>query len=121
MTRLPHRRHPCTECPWRKDTPPGQFTAERYEALQATSEQRPGDEPGLDSPMFACHRTAEGREQACAGWLAAVGHRHLGVRLAVMQQRLPVHVLEPQPGWPTLFETYAEMAERQAQKRDDEQ
>ncbi|NDK24708.1 hypothetical protein FSY75_09505 [Streptomyces sp. TR1341] len=64
--------------------------------------------------MFACHKTKEGRERACAGWLAAVGHRHIGVRLAVAQGRLPAEVLTPGDGWPELFDSYEEMASVQA-------
>lgn len=111
---VPFRRRPCVECPWRRDTAAGQFPACRYDALRETSEQRPGDEPDFGAPMFACHKSPEGREEACAGWLAAVGHRHLGVRLAVMQGRLSAEMLTPGADWPELFDTYTEMATTQA-------
>ncbi|WP_203607366.1 DUF6283 family protein [Streptomyces sp. SID11385] len=111
---LPRAERPCKRCPWRKDVPPGEFPASRYEELRVTSEQVPGDEPGLDAPMFACHKTKEGREKACAAWLAAVGHRHIGVRLAVAQGRLPAQALTPGESWPPLFATYEEMATTQA-------
>lgn len=113
MTPLPHRLYPCAECPWRRDTTPGQFPACRYDALRTTSEQQPGAEPGFDAPMFACHKSPEGREEACAGWLAAVGHRHLGVRLAVATGRLPATALTPGGDWPPLFDTYRDMAATQ--------
>jgi len=119
-TKTPHRRYPCTECPWRKDTRPGQFPAERYAQLACTAEQAPGEEPDFNAPWFACHKTPEGREEACAGWLAAVGHRHLGVRLAVAQDRLPAEALTPGDWWPKLFTTYTDMANRQAQAGDDQ-
>ncbi len=64
--------------------------------------------------MFACHRAPEGGEYACAGWLAAVGHHHLGVRVAVITGRLDPAALEPGEDWPALFETYEEMAATQA-------
>lgn len=110
---MPHRRHPCVECPWRRDTPPGQFPACRYEQLANTS-GRPGAEAGLRAPLFACHKTAPGGEQACAGWLAVAGRDHLGVRLAVAHGRLPAEALDPAPGWPQLFGSYDEMAATQA-------
>jgi len=110
---LPHRRRPCAECPWRRDTTPGQFPASRYDALRNTSEQHPGAEPDFNAPLFACHKSPQGHEEACAGWLAAVGHRHLGVRLAVAQGRLSGAALEPGDGWPPLFDSYAEMAATQ--------
>jgi hypothetical protein len=59
--------------------------------------------------MFACHKTAEGAEQACAGWLAAVGRKRIGVRAAVALGRLPVSVLDPGEGWPQLHTGYDEM------------
>jgi hypothetical protein len=106
---VPHRRRPCVECPWRHDTPPGQFDADRYTALADTT-GTPGAEAHLFAPMFACHKSSEGAEQVCAGWLAAVGYYHLGVRLAVATGRLDPRVLHPAPDWPPLFDTYQEMA-----------
>ncbi|MCV7208359.1 hypothetical protein H7J75_06775 [Mycolicibacterium canariasense] len=64
--------------------------------------------------MFACHKSVEGRDEACAGWLAAAGAEHLGVRLAVVTGRLPAEYLTPNQGWPELFDSYDEMAEVQA-------
>lgn len=115
MNEIPHRRYPCNECPWRRDTPPGKFPAERYEALRNTSGQ-PGHEAPLDSPLFACHKTAEGQEQACAGWLATAGIEHLGVRLAVLTGRIPGEALNPGEDWPELFNNYNEMAATQAKE-----
>ncbi|WP_425425580.1 DUF6283 family protein [Amycolatopsis marina] len=110
---LPHRRRPCAECPWRRDTPPGQFPADRYAALAHTS-GAPGAEARLDAPMFACHKTADGHEQACAGWLAVAGVHHLGVRLAVATGRLAPETLNPAPDWPPLFESFPQMTAAQA-------
>lgn len=110
---MPRRSHPCNECPWRRDTPPGKFPAERYEALKATAGTA-GHEAPLGAPMFACHKTAEGQEQACAGWLATVGIEHIGVRYAVVTGRIPGSALHPGDNWPELFDNYAEMAATQA-------
>lgn len=110
---LRHAAKPCGDCPWSRDTPPGKFPAERYEALASTSGE-PGNEAPIGAPMFACHNSAEGKEIACAGWLAVEGKDHLGVRLAVVMGRLSGSVLEPAPGWPALFSSYAEMARFQA-------
>jgi hypothetical protein len=109
---VPRRRAPCKECPFRRDVSPGQFPAERYEALQATAGS-PGCEAALDAPLFACHRSPEGREMACAGWLAVVGEEHLGVRLACAAERLDPAALRPGEDWPELFDSYDEMAEAQ--------
>jgi hypothetical protein len=112
---LPHQKKPCKECPWRKDTPSGQFTAERYEALRNTTGS-PGKEADLNSPIFACHKTQEGREAACAGWLAAVGIEHLGIRFAIIQNRLPADSLKPKKDWPELHSSYEEMKHAKSQK-----
>lgn len=108
---LPYRRKPCPDCPWRKDSPVGQFPPERYEALAATAGRR-GNEAGLTAPIFACHQSTQNRDQACAGWLAQVGGEHLGIRMAVATGRIPGDALAPGDDWPELFDTYEEMAER---------
>lgn len=109
---MPHRRYPCAECPFRRDTSPGQFPACRYEALAETAGAA-GAEVPLGAPMFACHKSPEGREEACAGWLAVCGIEHIGVRLAVALSELDPDALRPGPDWPELFDSYAEMAEAQ--------
>lgn len=113
---IPHRRRPCAECPWRRDTDPGQFTAERYEALRNTT-GGPGNEAPLGSPLFACHKSPVGHEEACAGWLAAVGVDSIEVRLAVAMKRLPAAAITPGDGWPALFASYEEMAEAQGRRQ----
>lgn len=111
MTDLPHREAPCSNCPFRRDSPPGEFPPERYEALRATV----GGEglEGLRAPIFACHKSSEEHPRTCAGWLAVCGRDHLGIRLAIIQGRLPGAVTwDPPPDWPDLFSSYEEMAER---------
>lgn len=109
MDALPRRRYPCAECPFRRDTRPGMFPACRYEALRETV-GRAGAEAPIGAPMFACHKSPEGHEEACAGWLAVAGVEHLGVRMAVLTGRLEPEDLRPKPGWPELFTTYDEVA-----------
>lgn len=100
-------------CPFRRDTDPGEFPAERYEVLAATA-GRPGREAPLGAPMFACHHTADGAQVACAGWLAVCGHFHFGVRIAIATGRLDPAGIGPLPGWPELFDDYDEMAVAQS-------
>lgn len=110
MTDLPRVKRPCDECPWRRDAPPGRFPACRYEALSATA-GGPGREAPFGAPMFACHKSPDGRERACASWLAVVGADHLGVRLALALGRMPPEALSPGEDWPPLYSTYEELAE----------
>lgn len=122
-----HAAKICAECPWKRSTPPGQFTAARFEALSNTSgsrnssghDTRTAPEVGLNAPMFACHKTAEGKEIACAGWLAVEGADHLGIRLAVITGHIPADALAPKPGWPELFNGYEEMAAAQGRSPTD--
>ena len=76
-------RRPCVECPWRIDVEPGQFPPERYDALRETT-GTPGREAPIGAPMFACHKSPDGREFVCAGWLASVGVESLTARLAAV-------------------------------------
>lgn len=101
-------RRPCDACPWRKDAQPGRFDVERWESLQASSPAPYGPEFG--SPLFACHKTPEDGERACAGWLASVGHTHPAVRFAIMLGDMPEAALEPGEDWPDLHETFRETA-----------
>ncbi len=110
MSRLPHPKRPCADCPFRLDAPVGHFPACRYEALRGTS-STPAGHPGFGAPMFACHATPEGRETACAGWLAIEGHAHVGVRMAVATGRLDPSSLVPGDDWPELFPSFLAMAE----------
>lgn len=118
-TPFPRAKRPCdatTEsgpCPFRVDAPPGEFTAERFEQL-AASAGGPGAEAPPGGTIFACHHTTDGRPHACAGWLAVCGHWHLGIRQEVIEGRLPIEALDPGDGWPELFESYDDMAMRQA-------
>ena len=89
------------------------FPACRYEALRETA-GKAGAEVPVGAPMFACHKSPEGREEACAGWLAVCGIEHLGVRMAVLTGRLEPEDLKPGEGWPELYETYDEVAAVQA-------
>jgi hypothetical protein len=104
------RPKPCPECPWVKATAAGQFSRERFEALRGTTGE-PGNEAPLGAGLFACHKSAEGKEIPCAGWLAAVGIESLSVRLLISTGSLPAEVLHPGEDWPELHESYDEMAE----------
>lgn len=109
MTPFPRVRRPCDECPTRLDAPVGRFAARRFQALLATV-GRPGAEQPLGAPLFACHKTPEGAERTCAGWLVLCGPDHMTVRWAISDGRLPADALKVGADWPPLYETYDEMA-----------
>lgn len=86
---------------------------ERFQELAATS-GTPGDEVPAQGPLFACHKSDQDNSAACAGWLASVGHEHIGVRIAVAQGRLDAAALQPGEDWPELHPTFADMVAHQA-------
>lgn len=92
---LPAARKPCGECPWRKDVKPGQFPPERFIALAGTAYD-------MSVRVFVCHKSVDGREFACAGYVARFEHS-LALRLARID---PATVSCDVP----LHETYREMA-----------
>lgn len=114
---MPYRKTPCEECPWRTDTPPGQFSAARYRALRATT-GCPGREAWVTAPLFACHMTPVGRDMPCAGWLASVGYYSLHVRVLLSQGLLPRSVMTPGADWPELFTSYVAMEAQQAAREE---
>ena len=90
----------CDECPWRKDVPVGRFPPSRYRALRRTVEQGFG-------PVFACHKTPEGRDSACVGYLLRDGMNNFRVRLAVIRGEVkPARLRAAGP----LYENFEEMA-----------
>ena len=110
---MAYRPRPCKECPWVTTTSPGQFPAERYAALRHTTGTA-HDQAPLGAPLFACHKSVEGHDVPCAGWLAAVGVESITVRVLVAQKHLPVRVLRASEGWPALFTGYEAMVRQQA-------
>ena len=95
------RTETCAECPWLKDAPSGRFPPERFERLHRTVQQ------GFN-PIFACHKTAEGHETACVGYLMVEGERNFAVRVALIQKAYDPRQLKATG---PLYESYREMAE----------
>lgn len=106
-----HVKRPCDECPWRKGAEPERFSPERWAALAASSPDRRGMGPEFGSPLFACHKSPEEAERACAGWLAQEGVAHPVVRMAVLTGDLPSCSLTPGEDWPELHATFYETME----------
>lgn len=76
-----HQIKPCSDCPWRTDVPAGNFPPERFVALARTAYD-------MDQAQFACHKSPEGQEFACAGFLLTGAAHNLGVRMAARAGRI---------------------------------
>ncbi|MGQ3121239.1 MAG: DUF6283 family protein [Aliihoeflea sp.] len=92
-------RRTCGECPWLRATPVGRFPVERFVELASTADQ------GFNG-VFACHKSPDGREQACAGYLLAAGMNNWSVRLAAIRGRLDMSEISATG---PLYDSYAEM------------
>lgn len=92
-------RRTCSECPWLRATPIGRFRVERFLELAKTAEQ------GFNG-VFACHKTRDGAEQACAGYLLVAGMNHWSVRLATIRGRLDLAEISASG---PLYDSYGEM------------
>lgn len=90
----------CDECPWRKDVPTGRFPPERFIKLRRTVEQ------GF-SPIFACHKSQEGTDVACVGYLLRDGENNWIVRIAASDRAFDPMKLEATG---PLYEDFEEMA-----------
>ena len=91
---------PCAECPWRIDVAPGRFEPERYQALAATAED-------LSVRIFSCHKSAEGADVVCAGFLERGAMHNLAIRLAYVSNEIE---LLDRSGGLDLHEDYRAMA-----------
>ena len=102
------RDWPCTRCPWCTDTDLTEFSVADMRKLARASGQ-PGAEAPHTAQAMCCHLDQPGTShpmRLCAGWLAAVGADHLGIRLAVMAGHIRVAALHPGAGWPTLHTSF---------------
>lgn len=106
---------PCPSCPWRMDKDASDipnFSLALAEGLSTCCPDNRGMGPECGAGMFACHQSKDGAKITCAGWLATVGHRHPGVRLAVAMKRLNMSALRPGNDWPTLHSSYQDVLEK---------
>lgn len=90
-----YQASPCAECPWRTDVALGRFPAERFRDLAATAYD-------MAQVQFACHKSPEGREFGCAGFVLRGATHNLGARLAVRAGRLRLQeIASPMPLHPS--------------------
>jgi hypothetical protein len=96
-----HCTRVCAQCPWRLDSPVGEFPAEAYRHSAPTA---------YDGAMttFACHMAGAEAPATCAGFLLKNADNNIAVRLSMMTSRLdPSDIRETVP----LYESYRAMAE----------
>ena len=76
-----YQAKPCAECPWRRDVAPGQFPTKPSRALAETAYD-------MAQARFACHKSPEGAEFGCAGFVLRGAAHNLGAWLAARARRL---------------------------------
>lgn len=95
-------RHPCANCPWRRDAPRGHWDPDHFRSIWHNCQ-----DDGL--ALMLCHKTAT-REVApdtpCAGAVLVLGFQSIGIRLAAGAGRV---VLSEYVSRVPLFADMAEM------------
>lgn len=97
-----HQKRLCDECPWRRDVPPGQFSPQRFRELRRTCDQ-------AFTSIFACHKSSEGKDVACAGYLLRDGTNNFTVRLAILDGAIDLREMRAHAAMVPLYENYAQM------------
>ncbi len=100
-SKLVHQKVPCDECPWRRDVAVGRFTARRFESLVPTAED-------MGQVLFACHKSQEGKDAACAGFLLRGARHNYLVRMAIATGRYDPSTVSEEGC--ELYESFTEMA-----------
>ncbi len=99
-------QRPCRDCPWRLDAPVGVWPEAAWLRLWATCQ-----DDGMG--MMLCHNgpapATDRPALLCAGWVRVVGVEAIGVRLALMLERISVVTLESQPGDPALYSNFEDL------------
>lgn len=90
----------CSNCPWLKSSPPGEFSVERYIALKPSMQQGFGC-------IFACHKSREGEEFACVGAILRGGLANFNMRVLVHRRHIS---LEDLRATGPLYDSFTEMA-----------
>lgn len=96
---------PCLECPWRLERAACQFPVERFQALADTVDNN--WHPLRPNAMFACHKSEEGSDLVCAGYLLVDGMVNTTVRLNVKRGVIDMRRLRTDA---LLHSSFAEMA-----------
>lgn len=82
-------RRPCKTCPWRVDSEGGSaipgFDIQKARELESTVGE--GD---AFRPIMACHRSRDGGDHVCIGYVVVEGYSNLAVRMAAITGRLPL-------------------------------
>ncbi|MEV0733968.1 DUF6283 family protein [Polymorphospora sp. NPDC050346] len=110
-------KRPCPPCPWRRDNAGRRrygnlpdYAAGTIPGRDGVGEPVDGDDPAAPfGVLFACHDIPADNPHLCAGHLALYGRDHPLVRYGIALGVIDPAVLEPQPEWPELFDSYEEM------------
>ncbi|MDR8092944.1 hypothetical protein KPB05_36415 [Burkholderia gladioli] len=74
------QRQPCSNCPWRIDSQPGEFGTDAYRRLAHTAYD-------LAHRVFTCHKSKDENPLVCAGFLLRGADHNLTVRINYAEAR----------------------------------
>lgn len=106
-------KKPCKNCPWKRSSNPSgsdipNFSMELMEGLKSTV---PDPFNPLETRVFACHDSKEGKDKVCAGYLARGGTDNIHVRLMAMNEEVNIYILAEEASKEDLFDSFNEMLE----------
>jgi hypothetical protein len=101
-------RHPCAKCPWRQDAPLNLWPDEELQRMYVACQ-----DDGIS--VMCCHANRhlpmdDPRVVPCIGWAWVLRFDAIGVRIAVMTERLTVEQIEATDG-PQLYVSFDAMLE----------
>lgn len=99
---------PCASCPWRRDSDPHEipnFELDKARKLVCTV----GDGSDDFRPIMACHGSTEVCNRPCVGYVAKVGYTNLSVRIAALDNTIPLGEIAADTADLDLYDTFDEM------------
>jgi hypothetical protein len=98
-------RKPCSNCPWRRDAPPGYWDPDHFRSIWVNCQDD-------GTHLMLCHKSGARPPAApqivCQGWIRVMKQDAIGVRLALVRDLVTIEEVEDTDG-PDLFTTFRAM------------
>jgi hypothetical protein len=107
---------PCKHCPWKRSSKAGGEDIPNFDielmrglAITAPPERREHGDKDDFRKIFACHDSREGKECACAGYVARDGRFNLSLRLLAIQSSTNLRPIIEESEKYELYDNFHEM------------